>query len=116
MGQVDHQIVFPLLRLPGGVSVPDGPVVGQIQVLLHTDQLRRKLNWLTIQIGQLLCSLHHLIQKGQGLADKTDAAPQPGDSQTQQKKQGRIVPAPVEKVSQNDAAPPKAKEIKKDCA
>ena len=55
MGQIDHQIVFPLLCLPGSPGVPQGPFPDGVQLPLQVLHGLRQLNGLLSRLGQLLC-------------------------------------------------------------
>ena len=69
MGQVDNEIVFPLLRLPGVHGAPQSTLPHRIQLVLDALHGGGQADGCLIRVGQLFGGSSHLVQVVQGLGN-----------------------------------------------
>ena len=98
MGQIDDQIVFPLLCLPGCPGVPESLFPGQIQLDGDVLQGIRQLDGLLAGAGQLLrCGGYH-VQLFDGLGDEIETDDHPADEYREDADENDIFFDPLKKV------------------
>ena len=98
MGQIDHQIVFPLFRLPGGLLGPEGLLPGQIQLVLHALHGGREADGLLRRLGELTGGLNEGLELLVGPGDEVVADDHPPHQNDKGKHKEVIVPHPVEQM------------------
>ena len=98
MGQIDHQIVFPLLCLPGSPGVPQGPFPDGVQLPLQVLHGLRQLNGLLSRLGQLLCRRGQRVHQPHGAGNEGIADSHPAQQDDQHTHKDDVIPYPVEEL------------------
>ena len=98
MGQIDHQIVFPLLCLPGSPGVPQGPFPDGVQLPLQVLHRLRQLNGLLPRLGQLLCRRGQRVHQPHGAGNEGIADSHPAQQDDQHTHKDDVIPYPVEEL------------------
>ena len=79
VGQVDNQVVFPLLGILCGSGIPQSPLPNQVQLILRVCQSVGQHDGAFVGVSQLLGCRGHQIQIPEGSGD--EAVGDPGPSQ-----------------------------------
>ena len=106
VGQIDDQVVFPLLRLPGGHGVPQSPLPEQVQLVLNILHSAGQEDRCFVRMSQLLRRVNDFLQLLLGAGNKIVADGQPPHGVGSQKHQKRILPHPVQQVPERGPFPP----------
>ena len=98
VGQIDHQVVFPLLRLPGGPLGTQGLLPGQVQLVLHALHGGGQADGLLRGTGELGGGADQRIQLANWTGDEVPADDHPAQQDHRYAEKEVVVPDPQEQV------------------
>ena len=98
MGQVDDQVIFALLGLPGHIGGAQGLLPQQIQFVLRRLQVGGQADGLFAGRCQLPCGLQQFVGAAQGPAHEPPGHPQPHRQQAADPHQQEVILDPAQQL------------------